>query len=233
MPRHATIETTQHAQQRMVAILDRLDAEYPGQFEGLHFTSPFQLLIATILSAQCTDERVNSITPALFAKYPTPTAFAAASVDELARDIKPTGYYNAKARNIHACCRELLERFGGVVPATREELVTLPGVGRKTANVILSQAFGQQAITVDTHVARLSNRLGFVHTTDPVAIEHTLMAITPEDRWNDIGRLFITHGRKVCTARKPHCDRCVIAALCPSAILPAAGEHSSVRSRRR
>jgi len=204
----------------MVAILDRLEAEYPGQFEGLNFSSPFQLLIATILSAQCTDERVNSITPALFAKYPTPEAFATASLDELAQDIKPTGYYNAKARNIRACCQQLVERFGRTVPTSREELVTLPGVGRKTANVILSNAFGQQAITVDTHVTRLSNRLGFVSTRDARAIEETLMEITPEHRWNDINRLFITHGRKVCTARRPHCERCVIAKLCPSAIIP-------------
>ncbi|GIV49976.1 MAG: endonuclease III [Candidatus Kapaibacterium sp.] len=208
---------------RIVAILDRLGATYPGKFEGLNFASPFQLLIATILSAQCTDERVNSITPQLFAKYPTAEAFANAPLEELARDIRPTGYFNAKARNIQACCRVLIERFGGRVPQTREELVQLPGVGRKTANVILSQAFGQQAITVDTHVARLSNRLGFVQTKDPLAIEQRLMEITPHDRWNDIGRLFITHGRKVCTARKPYCDRCVIASLCPSAILPTAG----------
>ncbi|RMF34001.1 MAG: endonuclease III [Chlorobiota bacterium] len=208
---------------RMVAILDRLDATYPGKFEGLIFASPFQLLIATILSAQCTDERVNSITPQLFAKYPTAEAFANAPLEELAEDIRPTGYFNAKARNIQACCRALIERFGGRVPQTREELVQLPGVGRKTANVILSQAFGQQAITVDTHVARLSNRLGFVQTKDPLAIEERLMDITPHDRWNDIGRLFITHGRKVCTARRPYCDRCVIASLCPSAILPTAG----------
>ncbi len=205
--------------QRMIAILDRLNAEYPGEFEGLHFSSPFQLLIATILSAQCTDERVNSITPMLFAKYPTAADFATASLDELARDIRPTGYYNAKARHIQACCRMLLERFGGVVPATLEELVTLPGVGRKTANVILSQAFGQQAITVDTHVARLSNRLGFAGSNDPNRIEQTLAEITPRERWNDIGRLFITHGRKVCTARKPHCERCVITSLCPSAVI--------------
>lgn len=208
---------------RIVAILDRLDAAYPGKFEGLNFESPLQLLIATILSAQCTDERVNSITPKLFAKHPTAEAFAHAPLEELARDIRPTGYFNAKARNIQACCRVLIERFGGRVPQTLEELVQLPGVGRKTANVILSQAFGQQAITVDTHVTRLSKRLGFVQTKDPLAIEQRLMEITPGDRWNDIGRLFITHGRKVCTARKPYCERCVIASLCPSAILPAAG----------
>lgn len=208
---------------RIVAILDRLDAAYPGKFEGLNFESPLQLLIATILSAQCTDERVNSITPKLFAKHPTAEAFAHAPLEELARDIRPTGYFNAKARNIQACCRVLIERFGGRVPQTLEELVQLPGVGLKTANVILSQAFGQQAITVDTHVTRLSKRLGFVQTKDPLAIEQRLMEITPGDRWNDIGRLFITHGRKVCTARKPYCERCVIASLCPSAILPAAG----------
>jgi len=204
----------------MVAILDRLAAEYPGAFEGLNFETPFQLLIATILSAQCTDERVNRITPGLFAKYPTPEAYVQVPLEELAHDIRSTGYFNSKARNIQACCRTLVDRFGGRVPQTREELVELPGVGRKTANVILSQAYGQQAITVDTHVARLSNRLGFVETKDPLAIEERLMEITPMERWNDIGRLFITHGRKICTARKPHCRRCVIASLCPSAIIP-------------
>lgn len=204
---------------RMLAILDRLAKEYPGKFEGLNYSSPFELVVATILSAQCTDERINSITPTLFAKYPTPDAFATAPIEELARDIRPTGYYNAKARNIQSCCRVLIERFGGVVPRTREELMQLPGVGRKTANVILSQAFGEQAITVDTHVARLANRLGFVSTKDPLAIELALMEITPQSRWNDIGKLFITHGRKVCTARKPHCERCVVADLCPSATI--------------
>ncbi|MCX7936772.1 MAG: endonuclease III [Chlorobi bacterium] len=212
-------KTSNAQRKRIGAILDRLAQEYPGKFEGLIFQSPFQLLIATILSAQCTDERVNSITPALFAKYRTPEDFAFAPLSELASDIRPTGYYNAKARNIQACCRVLIEEFGGVVPHTRQELMRLPGVGRKTANVILSQAFGEQAITVDTHVTRLANRLGFVETKDPLKIEEQLMEITPQERWNDIGRLFITHGRKVCTARKPHCERCVIATLCPSALV--------------
>lgn len=201
----------------MLAILDILAAAYPGKFEGLNFSNPFELLVATILSAQCTDERVNSLTPRLFAKYRSPQDFATAPIDELASDIRPTGYFNAKARNIQACCRTLIEKFGGNVPRTRDELMTLPGVGRKTANVILSHAFGEPAITVDTHVTRLANRLGFVQTKDPLKIEQQLMEITPRKRWNDIGRLFITHGRKVCTARSPKCGQCMIAHLCPSA----------------
>lgn len=202
---------------RMLAILDILAAAYPGKFEGLNFSNPFELLVATILSAQCTDERVNSLTPRLFAKYRSPQDFATAPIDELASDIRPTGYFNTKARNIQACCRTLIEKFGGNVPRTRDELMTLPGVGRKTANVILSHAFGEPAITVDTHVTRLANRLGFVQTKDPLKIEQQLMEITPRKRWNDIGRLFITHGRKVCTARSPKCGQCMIAHLCPSA----------------
>lgn len=201
----------------MLAILDILAAAYPGKFEGLNFSNPFELLVATILSAQCTDERVNSLTPRLFAKYRSPQDFATAPIDELASDIRPTGYFNTKARNIQACCRTLIEKFGGNVPRTRDELMTLPGVGRKTANVILSHAFGEPAITVDTHVTRLANRLGFVQTKDPLKIEQQLMEITPRKRWNDIGRLFITHGRKVCTARSPKCGQCMIAHLCPSA----------------
>lgn len=202
---------------RMLAILDVLATAYPGKFEGLNFSNPFELLVATILSAQCTDERVNSLTPRLFAKYRSPQDFATAPIDELASDIRPTGYFNTKARNIQACCRTLIEKFGGNVPRTRDELMTLPGVGRKTANVILSHAFGEPAITVDTHVTRLANRLGFVQTKDPLKIEQQLMEITPRKRWNDIGRLFITHGRKVCTARSPKCGQCMIAHLCPSA----------------
>lgn len=201
----------------MLAILDVLATAYPGKFEGLNFSNPFELLVATILSAQCTDERVNSLTPRLFAKYRSPQDFATAPIDELASDIRPTGYFNTKARNIQACCRTLIEKFGGNVPRTRDELMTLPGVGRKTANVILSHAFGEPAITVDTHVTRLANRLGFVQTKDPLKIEQQLMEITPRKRWNDIGRLFITHGRKVCTARSPKCGQCMIAHLCPSA----------------
>ncbi|MCX7929567.1 MAG: endonuclease III [Chlorobi bacterium] len=216
---------------RMLIILGRLAKEYPGKFEGLNFTTPFQLLIATILSAQCTDERVNSITPKLFATYRTPEDFASIPLEKLAQDIKPTGYYNAKARNIQACCRILIEKFGGTVPRTREELIQLPGVGRKTANVVLSQAFGEQTITVDTHVGRLANRLGFVTTPDPLQIETALMDITPQQRWNDIGNLFITHGRKVCTARKPHCDRCILADLCPSALVIPQGKPAGMSKR--
>lgn len=201
---------------RFEDILDILDKEYPGDFEGLDYTTPLELLVATMLSAQCTDARVNTVTPALFAKYKTVDNYIAVSQEELEQDIRPTGYYKAKAKNIKACCLMLREKFGGELPQTREELVQLPGVGRKTANCVLMHCYNQQAITVDTHVTRLTNLLGFVTTNDAVAIEFQLMEIVPHHRWNDVNRLLITHGRKVCIARRPQCNVCTIQHLCPS-----------------
>ncbi|MBU3678676.1 MAG: endonuclease III [Candidatus Kapabacteria bacterium] len=202
---------------RLNEILDRLAAAYPDARVGLDFTNPLELLIATILSAQCTDERVNMVTPALFAKYKTATDYALAPVEQLEEDIRSTGFYKNKARHIRECCLQLQDRFGGQVPKTLEELVTLPGVGRKTANCVLSNCFEIPGLTVDTHVTRISNLLGFVSTKDAVKIEFALMEILDSSRWNEFDRLIINHGRRACIALRPRCSDCVISDLCPSA----------------
>ncbi len=177
--------------------------------------STFELLVAVILSAQCTDTRVNQTTPALFEKFHTPEGFAAAPLDEIRHAIRSINFYNAKARNIQTMSRILLEKFNGQVPDKLEDLITLPGVGRKTANVVLGQAFGQPGITVDTHVKRVSYRLGFTAHQDPVKIERDLMAVWPRKLWTDLSSLLIVHGRRICIARRPKCAECVIAHLCP------------------
>ncbi len=211
---------TGHSQSaRMAHIIQILQESYPDARIGLDYSNAFQLLIATILSAQCTDQRVNSITPHLFAKYPSPEAFLSVSVSELEEDVRPTGFFRNKARNIQGCCEQLVAKHGGVVPNTVEELTELPGVGRKTANCVLSGWFGLPAITVDTHVARVSNRLGFVDTNNPERIEQRLMAVTHRDHWNLINLLFIAHGRTICVARRPRCKACSIAQFCPSAMV--------------
>ncbi|MBL7998550.1 MAG: endonuclease III [Candidatus Kapabacteria bacterium] len=210
-------EGEQEKTTRMVEILRRLRSEYTGTFLGLNHSSAFQLLIATILSAQCTDERVNMVTPALFTTYPRPEDFASAPLEEIEQAIHSTGFYKAKARNIKACCTVLVEEFNSTVPDTLEELITLAGVGRKTANVVLSQWFGKPGLTVDTHVTRLSNLLGFVATKDAVKIEQELMDFTPQKLWNEVNTSLITHGRAVCIARRPQCNVCCISDLCPSA----------------
>lgn len=201
--------------QRMRRILATLAKLYPDAHCALHFENPLQLLIATILSAQCTDVRVNMVTPALFAKYPDAAAFADADIGELEKAIQSTGFFRNKARNIKACCRVLVEQHGGQVPGTMAELVPLPGVGRKTANVILGNAFGVPGITVDTHVGRLSRRLGLTSEEDPVKVEHALMAIIPEKDWTMFSHRMIFHGRQVCFARSPNCEGCTLAKLCP------------------
>lgn len=184
---------------------------------GLRYTNPLELLIATILSAQCTDERVNMVTRSLFARYRTALDFASAHTRELEREIHSTGFYRAKAKNIIACCKRLVERYGGNVPRTMEDLTSLPGVGRKTANVILGNAFGvAEGIVVDTHVARLSQRLGFSKQKQPEKIERDLMSIVPKKDWITVGNLLIWHGRRVCQARKPKCLECSVSDLCPS-----------------
>jgi endonuclease-3 len=199
-------------------VLRRLRAEFPAARTALTHHSPFQLLVATILSAQCTDERVNMVTPRLFARYPTPEAFARAAQGDLEAEIRSTGFFRMKARNIIACSRALLERHGGIVPDRMEELVTLPGVGRKTANVVLGQAFGiASGVVVDTHVHRLSRRLGFSKHDTPEKIETDLMNVFKPADWIDVGSLLILHGRKTCRARKPLCTECSLAKLCPSA----------------
>lgn len=202
---------------RLAVILDRLAAAYPDARVGLDFTTPFELLIATILSAQCTDERVNIVTKSLFAKYRSPDDYLRVPLEELEQDIHSTGFYRNKAKNIQACCKRLIEVFQGEVPVTLEELITLPGVGRKTANCVLSNCFDIPGITVDTHVTRIMNLLGMVNTTDAVAIEFELMKIVDTERWNAMNHLIITHGRRTCIARRPQCGTCPIADLCPSA----------------
>lgn len=202
---------------RLAVILDRLAAAYPDARVGLDFTTPFELLIATILSAQCTDERVNIVTKSLFAKYRSPDDYLRVPLEELEQDIHSTGFYRNKAKNIQACCKRLIEVFQGEVPVTLEALITLPGVGRKTANCVLSNCFDIPGITVDTHVTRIMNLLGMVNTTDAVAIEFELMKIVDTERWNAMNHLIITHGRRTCIARRPQCGTCPIADLCPSA----------------
>lgn len=197
---------------RIVRALARL---YPDARCALDHESPLQLLVATILSAQCTDARVNLVTPALFARYPDARAFAQAAPAELENAIQSTGFFRNKARNIIACCQRLVDDHGGKIPGTMEELVPLPGVGRKTANVILGNAFDVPGITVDTHVGRLSRRLGLTVHTDPVKVENDLMELIPRKEWTMFSHRLIFHGRQVCHARKPKCQSCGLAGLCP------------------
>ncbi len=188
---------------------------YPDAHCALHYQNPLQLLIATILSAQCTDVRVNLVTPALFARYPNAQAFADADLGELEKAIQSTGFFRNKAKNIQACCRLIALQHGGRVPATMEELVPLPGVGRKTANVILGNAFGVPGITVDTHVGRLSRRMGLTKHEDPVKVERDLMDLVPQKDWTMFSHRMIFHGRQVCAARTPDCEGCALAKDCP------------------
>jgi endonuclease-3 len=201
---------------RTLGIVARLEAAYPDAQCALRHANPLQLLIATILSAQCTDARVNMVTPALFARYPTAEAFADAELHELEEMIRSTGFYHNKAKNIIGCCQALVLRHGGQVPADLDALVALPGVGRKTANVVLGNAFGIPGVVVDTHVTRLSQRLDLTSQEDPNKIERDLMEIVPRDKWTLWAHLLIEHGRRVCKARAPQCVACVLADLCPS-----------------
>jgi len=213
-------ESPEEIRSRGAKVLKLLKKEFRGPRTALLHENPFQLLIATILSAQCTDERVNMVTPDLFRKYPTPRDFAQANVSELEADIRSTGFFRMKARNIISCCEALMQGHGGKVPDRLEELVQLPGVGRKTANVVLGQAFGiASGVVVDTHVHRLSQRLGFTRAETPEKIELDLMALFPKREWIDLGTGLILHGRKTCIARRPKCPECVVNSLCPSADL--------------
>jgi endonuclease-3 len=201
--------------ERVPLLLDALARLYPEAGTALDHADPLQLVVATVLSAQCTDRRVNLVTPALFARFRTARDFAAADLRELQRYIKSTGFYRTKAKNIRALCRLLVERHGGAVPGTLDELVALPGVGRKTANVVLGDGFGVPGITVDTHVGRLSRRLGLTLHTDPVKVERDLMRLVPHAEWTRFSHRLIFHGRQVCHARKPLCGSCALADLCP------------------
>lgn len=197
--------------------MDRILAEtYPDAHCELDFTNPLELLVATILSAQCTDKRVNMVTPALFAKYPTAEDYAGADRAELEEIIRSTGFYRAKANSIIGMAQGLCERYGGEVPGKLKDLVTLPGVGRKTANVVLGNAFGVPGITVDTHFQRLVRRFGWTEETDPVKIEHIVGVLIAKRDWTMASHRLIWHGRRICHARKPACGACPLAALCPS-----------------
>jgi len=202
---------------RAARIVRLLDEHYPAAACSLSFEDPLQLLVATVLSAQCTDVRVNQVTPALFRRYRSTADYAAADPESLMEDIRSTGFFRNKAKNIIAANREISRRYGGNVPETLEELVSLPGVGRKTANVILGNAFGIPGLVVDTHVGRVSGRLGLTEETDPVKAEFDLMKIFPRERWTLLSHQLIAHGRKLCRARMPLCAECFFDdSLCPS-----------------
>ena len=193
---------------------------YPDATTALHFSNPLELLIATILSAQCTDVRVNIVTKDLFPKYKSAADWAEADLKQIEQDIHTCGFHHAKAVNIQGATRKIVEDFGGQVPATMEQLTTLPGVGRKTANVVLGNAFGVPAIACDTHVIRLSRRLQLSENSDPVKLEFDLADIVPKKDWTLFSHLLIFHGRRICTARKPNCPECPIAEHCPAANRP-------------
>lgn len=204
--------------QRALEILSRLKALYPEAPCSLDFKTTLELMVATILSAQCTDERVNKVTPALFAAYPDVYAFAEADLAELESLIKSTGFYRNKAKNIRAACQRIVTEYGGEVPNTMEDLLTLAGVARKTANVVLAHGFGINAgVTVDTHVKRLTNRLGLTKHSDPIKIERDLMKLLPQPDWENWSIRLVYHGRAVCMARSPNCGACTLADMCLSA----------------
>jgi endonuclease-3 len=207
-----TADRKRHA----LRIARQLAKDYADARCALHFNNPLELLIATILSAQCTDKRVNMVTPELFCKYPTAADYAQAAPAELERAIQTTGFFRNKSKNIQACCKTLAEAYGGQVPQSLEQLVQLPGVGRKTANVVLGTAYGiASGVVVDTHVARIVRRLGLTRHKDPNKIEQDLMSLLPRKAWIDFSHRLIQHGRRVCLARKPQCESCTLAAHCP------------------
>jgi endonuclease-3 len=207
----------------MLEIIRILKREYPEVRCFLDFRSPYQLLVATILSAQCTDARVNQTTPALFKRFPDARAMAGAKLSEIEKLVQPTGFYKNKARAILETSKTLVEKYGGRVPRTMEELVALRGVGRKTANVILGNAYGTPGFVVDTHVGRITRRLGFTRASDPVKIEYEVRELVPESDWAKFSLWLIAHGRAVCTARRAKCEECALARLCPRVGVPRTG----------
>jgi endonuclease-3 len=208
------------SKQQALEILVLLQRLYPDATCTLNYETPVQLLVATILSAQCTDERVNQVTPALFAKFPDALSLAQAEREEVEVLIRPTGFYRNKAKNIQGACQKIVTEFGGEVPQQMEKLLSLPGVARKTANVVLAHAYGIiQGVTVDTHVKRLSKRLGLTQQENPIKIERDLMALLPQPEWENFSIRLIYHGRAICQARKPNCIACKLAHLCPSATM--------------
>ena len=200
---------------RVGEIIRLLRKHYPQSRTALEFRNPFEIMVATILAAQCTDERVNKVTPEVFRRWPTAEALAGAQPLELERAIQSTGFFRAKTRSILECTRDIVHRHGGQVPSTLEELTRLRGVGRKTANVVLGNAFGVPGLVVDTHVGRLARRLGLTRNEDPVKVEFELMERIPREEWTLFSHLLIHHGRKVCPARRPHCSACALLDLCP------------------
>jgi endonuclease-3 len=225
---------------RAKEVVELLAAEYPGsaaELCALRHDNPFQLLVATILSAQCTDERVNMTTPDLFAAYPTPAELAAAPIEDLERLIRSTGFFHAKARNLVGMAGALVERYDGEVPTEMVDLTTLPGVGRKTANVVRSVAFDLPGLPVDTHVGRLARRLALTENQDPVKVESDLDAVVPEFEWGVLSIRLILHGRRVCSARSPRCEICILAQVCPSAgafaVAPRKGSSSGARGAKK
>jgi len=214
-----------------VQVVERLKGEYPVAECALVHRDPFELLVATILSAQTTDERVNMVTPVLFARFADARALAAAPLPEVEEIIRSTGFFRAKTRAIVEMAQDVVERYGGEVPPRMEDLVTLRGVGRKTANVVLGVGFGVPGFPVDTHVTRLSRRIGLTTSTDPVRIEAEVTAMVPRSEWTDLSLRLILHGRRVCLARSPRCERCVLNDICPSAF--RAGPRAARKSTRR
>ena len=206
------------ASKRIGPLIALLHEAYPDAECALHHKNAFELLVATILSAQCTDERVNKVTPALFARFPTPAAMAEADLAELEELVRSTGFYRNKAKNIQGAARRIVEAYDGEVPQAMDDLLTLPGVARKTANVVRGVCFGlADGVVVDTHVKRLSQRLGLTKQTTPEKIERDLMKLTPKEEWINLSHLLIFHGRQICDARKPKCGACTLVELCPSA----------------
>ena len=207
-------------EERAPEIVRRLSAAHPDAHVALDFTNPLECLVATILSAQCTDERVNIVTKTLFKKYKRAEDYLKVPEAELAADIKPTGFFNQKTKSIRGACTRIVEVYGGKVPNTMEDLITLPGVARKTANIVLGNAYGiVEGIAVDTHVRRVGERLGFTTQSDPNKIEHDLMRLIPKERWFDFTYVIIDHGRATCVARKPRCAECPVNDLCPSSLV--------------
>jgi endonuclease III len=214
MPR----ESKARKRERAAEIYHRLEGEYPDAHCALDHRNAFELTVATILSAQCTDERVNMVTPELFRRFPDPESLAGARLEEVEELIRSTGFFRNKAKSLVGMAEAVVERHGGEIPRTMPELVKLPGVGRKTANVILGNAYGiNEGVVVDTHVRRLANRLGLTRHTDPVKVEQDLAKIFSRERWTMLAHLLIFHGRQVCRARKPRCEACLLAGICPSA----------------
>ena len=222
--------------ERAAKILDILEQTHPDADCALHRNNAFELLVATILSAQCTDERVNQVTPALFRRYPTPAAMAKARPAQLEAMIRPTGFFRAKTRSILGCARALVAEHGGEVPRTTDAMVKLPGVGRKTSSVVLGHAYGiAEGIAVDTHVLRVSNRLGIARGDDPIEVERQLMALIPRERWIRTTDLLIFHGRRICQARRPACGLCPVFSLCrwPHRQAYALGQTPRIKARAR